>query len=337
MTAGPEAPAGGPAPDGDSKPAGHPTHFVFQHKVFSVPGSYFALADDTQLPTFFVPLGDMQGVLSLPQLISGFDINSDSPDAALLGVVARGLAYVKRIQPGDSIPSELLDGSASWAVDDKHRIIAESRLWVHLVSWLAGKQVEVHDLHELLKMANDPAVRGRMQEAVAELAERLGLGRARKTEVLDRVNRLARELSYIEALRDRFASIKMIGVKLVQFGSAYGAERGFAQEIARVITLMRKPLGEYEGLFRQIDARTAGILEVFRSYDAQVTAIRETRDDLHRRFMIWDELVLKWREQVIEVGGPAETLILATYRLVARHFPQETEWRLQSGDVGSRS
>ncbi|HEX9465344.1 MAG TPA: hypothetical protein VGB82_22295 [Alphaproteobacteria bacterium] len=337
MTAGPGAPAGGPAPDGLPKTAGKPTHFVFQHKVFSVQGSYFALADDTREPTFFVPLGDMQGVLSLPQLASGFDIKADSPDAALLDVVAKGLAYVKRIQPGDSIPSELLDGTASWSVDDKHRMIAESRLRVQLASWLAGREADVHDLGELLKVANDPAIRERVQEAVAELAERLGLGRAGKAEVLDRVNRLVRELSYIEALRDRFASIKMVGMKLVQFGGAYGSERGFAQEIARVITLIRKPLGEYEGLFRQLDARTSGILEVFRTYDAQVTSIREARDDLHRRFMIWDELVVQWQNQVIEVSGPAETLIRATYRLVVRHFPQATEWQLQLGNIESRS
>jgi hypothetical protein len=320
-----------------SQPAAQPTHFIFQHKCFSVPGSYFAIADDTREPTFFVPLGDMQGVLSLPQLVSGFEIEPGSSDAALLKVVAKGLAYVKRIQPGDSIPSELLDGTASWSVDEKHRMIAESRMRVQLASWLAGKEADIQDLGELLKIAGDPAIRDRVQEAVAALAERLGLGRDRKSEVLERVDRLVRELSYIEALRDRFASIKMIGMKLVQFGSAYGAERGFSQEIARVITLIKKPLAEYDGLFRQIDARASGILEVVRTYDTQVKIIREARDELHRRFMLWDELVAKWQEQPIEIGGPAETLIRATYRLVVRHFPQDTEWNLQFGQVESRS
>jgi hypothetical protein len=126
-------------------------------------------------------------------------------------------------------------------------------------------------------------------------------------------------------------------MKLVQFNSAYGPERGFAQEIARVITLIRKPLGEYEALFRRIDSRTGSILEVFRSYDAQVKSIREARDDLHRRFMLWDDLVPKWQDQPIDVGGAAETLIRATYRLVVRHFPQDTEWQLQTGQVESRS
>jgi len=330
----PSAPEAGGAAPRAPVPA---THFTFQHKVFSVAGSYFAMADDAQAPTFFVPLGDVQGVLSMPQLVSGFDIKPDSSDASLLKVVERGLRFVKRIQPGDSIPSELLDGSASWSVDDKHRMIAESKLKVQLASWLAGKETEVRDLAELLKIANDPVIRDRIQDAAAELAEKIGIGRARKAEVLERIDRLARELSYIEALRDRFASIKMVGMKLVQFGSAYGPERGFAQEIARVIQLMRKPLGEYEALFRGIDAKTSGILNIMRGYDALIPAVRETRDDLHKRFMIWDELVPKWQDQVVELGGNAEALIRATYRLVVRHFPQGTDWSLQFGGVESRS
>lgn len=311
------------------------THFLFQHKVFSVAGAYFALANDTHQATYFVPLGDMQGVLSLPQLISGFDIQPGSSDIALLDIVERGLAYVKRIQPGDSIPREILDGTASWSVDDRHRMIAESRLQVQLATWLAGSEADIRDLSELLKVAGDPAIRGRVQDAVAALAEQLGIGRERKAEVLERVDRLARELSYIEALRDRFASIKMIGLKLSQLVAVYGPERGFSLETARVLTLMRKPLGQYEGIFRQIDSRTTGVLKMFQNYDGTVSAIRVVRDELHRRFMLWDELIVKWQELAVELSPAAEALIRATYRLLARHFPQSTEWELQFGGAGS--
>jgi hypothetical protein len=321
---------------GGSNAAAPSTHFLFQHKVFSVPGAYFALAQDTHEPTYFVPLGDVQGVLTLPQLVSGFDIKPGSGDAALLGVVKKGLNYVRRIQPGDSIPREILDGSASWAVDDKHQMIAECRLRIQLASWLAGNETDVRDLTDLLKIADDPAIRDRVQDAVAELAEQIGLGRDRKAEVLERVGRLSRELSYIEALRDRFASLKMIGLKLVQLGHLYGPERGFSQEISRVLTLMRKPFGEYESIFRAIDARTNGIVALVRNFDAQVTAIRTTRDELHRRFMMWDELIPQWQELAVEMTPAAENLIRVTYRFTARQFPQSTDWELQFGDLGPR-
>jgi len=337
-----EPPAGGAAPDAASTSDGpgapsQSTHFLFQHKVFSIPRAYFALAQDTHDPTYYVPLGDIQGVLSLPQLVSGFDIAPSSSDARLLEVVEKGLAYVKRIQPGDSIPRELLDGTASWAVEDKDRMLAESRMRVQLVTWLAGKEVGPTDPAEILKLANDPAIRDRVQEAAGELAQRLGLGAARATEVLFRIERLVREMSYIEALRDRFASIKMIGMKLIQLGGAYGPERGFSQDISRVVTLIKKPLSEYDGLFRKLDARTAKILDMVRDHDACVEAIRAARDDIHKRFMLWDELIPEWQALPVEIGSPAETLVRTTYRLVVRHFPQEQGWGLTFGGLDQRT
>ena len=337
-----EPPAGGAAPDAAAPPetAGAPsesTHFLFQHKVFSIPRAYFALAQDTHDPTYYVPLGDIQGVLSLPQLVSGFDIAPSSSDARLLEVVEKGLAYVKRIQPGDSIPRELLDGTASWAVEDKDRMLAESCMRVQLVTWLAGKEVGSTDSAEILKLANDPAIRDRVQEAAGELAQRLGLGASRATEVLFRNERLVREMSYIEALRDRFASIKMVGMKLIQLGSAYGSERGFSQDISRVVTLMKKPLGEYDGLFRKLDARTAKILEMVRDPDACIEAIRAARDDIHKRFMLWDDLIPQWQALPVEIGSAAETLVRTTYRLVVRHFPQEQGWDRTFGSLDQRS
>ena len=331
-----EPPAEEAAPDAPKTPS-ESTHFLFQHKVFTIPRAYFALAQDTHDPTYYVPLGDIQGVLSLPQLVSGFDIAPGSSDAKLLEIVEKGLAYVKRLQPGDSIPRELLDGTASWTVEDKDRMLAESRMRVQLVTWLAGKEVGPTDPAEILKLANDPAIRDRVQEAAGELAQRLGLGAARATEVLFRIERLVRELSYIEALRDRFASIKMIGMKLIQLGSAYGPERGFSQDISRVVTLIKKPLAEYDGLFRKLDARTAKIVDMVRDHEACIEAIRAARDDIHKRFMLWDDLIPQWQALPVEIGSTAETLVRTTYRLVVRHFPQGQDWGLTMGGVESRS
>lgn len=310
------------------------THFKFQHKVFGVPGSYFAIADDTGLPTFYVPLGDMKGVLGLPQLIAGFDIKPGSTDAALLKIVEKGLAYVRRIHPGDSIPRELLDGSASWSVDERHRMVAESRLMVQIATWLAGDQAEVRDLADLLKLAADPEIRQRVQAAVSKLAAELGVGEARKAEVLDRVDRLARELSYIEALRDRYASVRMIALKLSQLGQAYGPERGIYGEFGRVLTLMKKPLGECEAIFAEVDARSRDILGVLKTFEAQVEYVRNRRDDLHRRFMAWDELIPRWQGLAVEMTAEAETLLRDTYRFVVRQFPQTADWQLQFGNLG---
>lgn len=309
--------------------------FRFVHKVFSVPGSYFSPAADTGEATFYVPLGDVQGVLTLPQLASAFNL-AGTADGELLNVVRKGLAFVKRIHPGNSIPSELLDGSASWSVDDRHRVIAESRLRVQLGTWMAGKEASARDVTDLLKLANDPEIRDKMQEAITTIAERLGLGRARRVEVLDRVDRLARELSYIEALRDRFAAVKMIVMKLGQLAALYGPERGFSEEIRRVLVLMRKPMAEFEGIFVQIDGQTSEIISVLGNFERQIGFIREARDTLHSKFMPWDGLIGRWQDLAVEIGTPAEALLRATYRFMARHFSQDENWTLQYGGQPNR-
>lgn len=307
--------------------------FGFAHKVFSVAGSYFAVAADTGEATFYVPLGDVQGVLTPPQLISGFNL-AGTPDEELLKLVKKSLAFVKRIHPGDSIPSELLDGTASWAVEDRHRMIAESRLRVQLGTWVAGKEASARDVADLLKMANDPEIRDKVQEAVTAIAEKLGLGRERRVEVLDRVDKLARELSYIEALRDRFVAVKMIVMKLGQLSAMYGPERGFSDEIKRVLILMRKPVAEFDGIFTQVDGQTSEIVSVLGNFEGQITFVRQTRDMLHGKFMPWEALIQRWQELPVEMGTPTETLLRATYRFMARHFSQDESWDLQFGQPG---
>lgn len=330
MAADPKAPA---AELPEPKARAETQQFNFAHKVFGVAGSYFAVAADTGAATFYVPLGDVQGVLTLPQLVSGFNL-AGTPDDELLTLIKKSLGFVKRIHPGDSIPSELLDGSASWAVEDRHRMIAESRLRVQLGTWMAGKETSARDVADLLKMANDPEIRDKMQEAVTAIAEKLGLGRERRIEVLDRVDKLARELSYIEALRDRFVAVKMIVMKLGQLTAMYGPERGFSEEIKRVLVLMRKPIAEFDAIFNQADGQTSEIVSVLGNFEGQIAFVRETRDSLHGKFMLWDALIQQWQDLPVEIGTPAETLLRATYRFMARHFSQDESWTLQYGQLG---
>lgn len=318
------------APPPDRMPAGN-TYFLFQHKVFNVAGAYFALSEASGEPTFFVPLGDITGVLSLPALLSGFDIKPDSADAALLKVVEKALGYVRRIQPGDSIPRELLDGSASWDVDDRHLKIAVARLALILVARAAGSTTVPRDRAEIVRQAGDPSMRERMPAAAAVMADMLKLGRERAAEVLDRLNRLGRELSYIEALRDHLALLRLVAVRLQQLGELYGPERGQSEQISRVLVLIKRPLGEFDGLFQQIDARVEDLPTLLADAEEQVTLIRLTRDDLHRRFMPWDDLIARWKDIAVGMTPAAEALLRDTYSFVARRFPQGTDWALRSG------
>ena len=303
------------------------TYFNFQHKVFGVEGARFAHTTDTKEAALYVMLGDLQVALLLPTLREEFGIKPDSQDGQLLGVIERSLKYVKEIRPNDSIPREILDGSASWSVEDRHRMIAKGRLSLQLASWLTGEESVVVDAVQLEQLVEDPATKQKIDKAFGEIAEKLGLGRDRKSEVVDRIDALARELSYIEALRERYGCVLEIIRKLAEFVRTYRNDRQITQEISRVRTLLMRPQSEFDSLFGQCDAMTGEILSVLKKFDAQVEFVRDMRDDLHSKLMAWDDVITQWSGMEVAKGEAQENAIKAMYRFVARNYPQRQDWR----------
>ncbi len=306
------------------------THFMFEHRVFNVKGAHFAYTVDGVEPAFHVTLGELRAALRLPALRNEFGIVSESPDGKLLDIIERSLKYVKEIRPGDSIPRELLDGSASWTVEERHRAIARGRLAVQVVSWLSGKETVIVNEHELARLVEDPETKSRMQAATAEIAEKLGIGASRKQEVIDRIDDLGRELAYIEALRDRYTTAKSITAKINHLAKLYRADRAMVQDISRVQSLMVRPIAEFENTFGQVDAATCEIMTVLRKFDTQVKFIRDMRDELHTRLMVWDPLIEKWATLDPSRSPECEAAVKDAYRFAARYFPQRQDWKLGS-------
>jgi hypothetical protein len=306
------------------------THFVFEHPVFAVKEALFSLSPTTGEPVYNVPLGDVRASLPIDTIASSFGIASGSADAELLQKVKRSLRFVKEIRPNDSIPTELLDGTASWKVEPHHREIARARITVQLVSWMSGKAIDGIDAAELETIAAMPETKKKVQEAFEAVAEKLGLGRAKKHEVIAKFDDLAREMSYIEALRERFGKIQKLYAGFSVLHSLYKRERGPQEDINRVRVLMKRPVEDIAQIFEQFDANTGEILVTLKKFAAQIRYIREVRDDLHQRFMRWDALLNEWSGVVLECGSRVERLIRLTYQFAARHFPLNNDWSLQS-------
>lgn len=313
---------------------GRSTHFVFDHKVFAIKDAYFGLTEDTKEPVFRVLLGDLLTALPLKRLRDEFGIDSGSHDDDLLCVVEKGLRYVKEIRHRDSIPSELLDGTASWSIEEKHRVIALWRLLLKVSFWLSGGEVKhVSDWRRLLEIAGRPETRQRIEEATAEIAFLLGLPFERRREVLERIEAFGRELAYIEALRDRFALVKEIAAKLAEFGRLYSGEKdkSFREDIARVQTLLAGPVAHFEHSFLAIDAQSAKVLDLLRNFDERVAFIRHTRDDLHYHLRDWDEVIDLWEGVAVQRSPENEALIRETYRFAARNFSLSRSWTNPKG------
>lgn len=326
VAAAAETPAALPEP----KKAAKPTQFVFEHAVFSVKEAYFCLSAATGEPAYNVPLGDVNASLGIDTLAGSFGIKAKSPDAELLQVVKKSLKFVKEIRPGDSIPTEILDGTASWKVEPHHREIARARITVQLVSWMSGKPMESVDAAELESIAGMPETKKKVQEAFEVLAEKLGLGRDRKQDVVNKIEDLAREMSYIEALRERFGKIQKLYHGFGVLTGVYKRERSILEDVNRVRILMKKPVADIAALFEQIDGNTGEILNTMKKFPAQIKYIRDMRDDLHHRFLRWDSLIQEWSDVGLERSARLDRLTRVTYQFAARHFPLNTDWGLQS-------
>lgn len=305
------------------------THFIFEHKVFRIEGCYFAADRSDDKPKFLMPLGDEMAAIALGGLRLEFGIAEDSSDGKLLDVVTKSLKYVREIRPNDSIPQELLDGSASWSVEERHRAAARDRIRIQLATFFTGKEEQVIQSDQIAQLAEDPEIKRKVKEAFSLIAEKLGLPPEQKQEVITKIEQLGHELSFIEGLRERFTKITDIPPKLERLCKFYSSQTTIRHELDRVRSLLRAAIIDIETVFDILDAQTCEILVVLRRIDVHVQHIRDARDDLHRRFMDWDEIIEPWQsEPGTERSDEVEKLIIHTYRQLAQKFPQTQQWDL---------
>jgi hypothetical protein len=326
-TAAGEAPAQSgeiPAPKDFTKA----THFLFDHKLFAIPDCFISLDPNTGDPGLSLPLGDVRAFLPLGPLMKMFkDLSQE--DVTLLNVAIRGLQHVREIRPGDSIPAEILDGSASWSVGPEQLDRARGRMIAALIAVDGTGYDPLLGERGAVSLGEDDKIEARRKAALEIVQEKLGDPTGSQKTVLAVTERIARELSYIEGLRDRYALVTKISARILSAGRLYRNTGAMAEEIYRVRILMRTPVDEYRDAFANVDAQFAEMLNVLRKPDEMIAFIRRNRDELHQRLMIWDSLVSQWEpEDAGRRSKRLETLLRATYRFVARRFPVDQDWSL---------
>ena len=300
--------------------------FRFEHKLFSVSGCVLRRAGIGGSVAFYMPLGNVMVAVPVDKIVKTFDIPSDSNDAALLSRVSAALKYVQEIRPGDSIPSEITDGRASWMVDPKFLMAAKAKISLQLVAWLSGDHVGNLNINEFIVLAERPDMRTKVQEAFASIADRLGFGTERRQEVVELVDRFAMELSYIEALRDRFNGLRHLIATLKGLSAVYRRDRNAVEAIARCSTLLNKPVQRALDKFAAFDANVGEILSTLQHFDSQVSYVRNVRDELRETYLCWEELINLW-ETIKPIPSPdAERVIQETYRFAARNFSTGVSW-----------
>lgn len=317
--------------DGETRSAEPGTEGVvaFEHPFFSkLEGAHFRLTGDTDEPALVVTFGDNPASLPFPGIRREFEISDASPDGQMLHKVAEALNYVAALRVGDALPAEVLTGEASWEITAEHRLIAQSRLNLQLVTWLSGSESLYTDIDQLRQLAADPATKAKVNEAFSEAAEQIGFGRQNREQVIHLIEDLAEELAHIEALRERMADIDMMVEKIQALRRLYGHSMSVLEivdPVARLIVLGRKT---YQDIFDQLDAQTGEILSALKNVDAQKLYIRRARDDLFKRLKAWDDMFKKWHATKAIRSQSAEDLLRETYRFLAQRFMKVDEWHL---------
>jgi len=301
------------------------THFDFQAKVFKAPGAHFVLKSEgvgkTKIARFALEMGSGEGVISLKNLRLTFDIREGSHDDQLISRAEAGLQYVPDIRPGDAIPTELLNGTASWTVSRKHKAIARERIQAQLLAWMTGKDVDASDRSAMKNLMESTETKKQLRDAFQRAAVALGLPPSEAEQVVDRIETLARELCYVEALRDRCEEVSKIRKKVDAFVRVYADDKRIGGEVGRVKLLMVEGVREIFTPLAMADARTADVMSMLQTIDKAIDDIREVRDTVHFILMDWDPVIEKWQDLAVERGGDAEKALSVVYKFLARRFP----------------
>ncbi len=246
----------------------------------------------------------------------------------MLTMVEKGLRFVREIRPGDSIPSELLDGTASWTIEAKHYERARSKVLLQLVRWMTDGNSAIDANVDVLKMIESPEIKSRINEAFGAAARQLGMQEVDKEMITGMISHLSNELAYIEALRDKVAGYFIVRRKIKDLQQVYRSDRRIAETVERVATLVTQPFARLREHFQLVDAQTAEIMSSLRQLAATVTFLRGVRDELREFVLLWNDLDLAWIDARVERSPVCEALITRTYRFVATHYSMTQRWTM---------
>lgn len=332
-----DAPAPGPQDPADAagphdEPEARPDRCVLQHPLFSALGEIsFRRAETDGTPVMVVSLGERVAAVPLRALQREFAIDDDSPDGRMLALIAEALDYVAGLHLGDRLPSEVLDGSASWEPEPRHRAQVENRLRMQLLAWLdpAGREAGPGRGAAVARLDEDAGLRQRVQQAFEQAARALGLPDARA--VIALVENLASELSYIEALRDGLLRrVQLMARRVAQAVSRFRGDGTRLESLTQVHRLGEIALTRIAARFEEVDAQTGEVMAALRNIESQQAFIRSNRDLLYRSLRGWEPILAAWEVQEGTLDEGFWALIGRTYHFLAPRYMPVQEWHAQT-------
>lgn len=319
------APVVAPLPDPETlRPLGEEVHFHFGSKLFGVPGMWFAKTADLRQAAMFIPMGDFTACVPMPALMTNFNVRPGSNDHRMLRLIEDGLEYVKRITPGERIPREVLDGTASWSVEVKHHGLARAKLVLRLARATGQSARLPANLTDLPAFGASDEAGALVTEFLEKLPPSVAAGRDR-IEFTRAAEALVHETSYVEALRDKMTFLQKIHDFVGGARSRFETDRDLSDEIVMMQMLMRRPRNDCRVLFVEIDKVLDDVGWCLRNWLTVVERVRATRNALHKVSVDWAEMDEKWKRPPIQPEQLAP-LLRETYRFLALRYSAGAVW-----------
>jgi hypothetical protein len=302
-----------------------PDRCVLEHQVFTMRGAVSfrrARADGT--PVMVVTLGEREAVVPLRALQREFGIADDSSDGRMLALVAQSLDYVCGLSLGDRLPTEVLSGHASWEPGAEHRRRTFGMVRLRLLAWIDPDAADPAKGDPIERLEAEPGLRQQVQQAFERAATELGLADA--AAVVPRVEELAGELAYIEALRDRLLRpVQAITDRLERLVQSQRGDSQRQETFGRVLRLATTAREQFQARFDEVAAQSGEVLSALRNMESQQAFIRSSRDQLYRAQRAWQPTLDAWAD-----SEPAEDiawdLITRTYQFLAPRYMPVIEW-----------
>ncbi|HEY1933505.1 MAG TPA: hypothetical protein VGG99_15945 [Acetobacteraceae bacterium] len=300
-----------------------------EHPVFLQVGDpVFRRAETDGTPVMVLHLGDREAALPLRSLQREFGIDDASKDGRMLGLIAASLDFVSALRIGDRLPAEVLTGQASWEPTKLHHRLAMARLQLRLAAWhdaSTGDDASHTEAHAVLAAAEEASVQRQVQKAMSKAARALSLP---DTEAVSQLlTDLAKELAYIEALREKLLQpVQTMATKLGRMAQSWRGDISQLETLTQVRRLAKLALAKIGERFEQVDGQTGEVMAALRNLESQRTFIRSHRDWLYRTQRAWQPVLQDWETASFTFDDRARGLLARTYHFLAPRFMSVTEW-----------
>ncbi|MEJ1976237.1 MAG: hypothetical protein WDN49_09155 [Acetobacteraceae bacterium] len=143
---------------------------------------------------------------------------------------------------------------------------------------------------------------------------------------------LAREMSYIEALRERLLTrLEGLVRKVAKLAQHRDPGAGRSETLSQVQRLNGLAYRQIRSRFDAVDAQAGEMAAVLDDIERQRSYIRCNRDWLYRSQRAWDPILRQWDGAADRLDDAVGGLLVRTYQFLAPRFMPTTEWQVRPG------